>query len=796
MTDLQDKVKSFLGNNNMNKTIKLQKNQNHIYTWGFSKYAQTGISNCQYCIEPTYLNFPLNQEIIVVAAGENNTAFITKDNFTYIFGKNTFGQLGDDSKRQSYIPKLLNIKCEKISLGGEHVIALTRENCLYAWGLNIFGQLGLGHTENVSTPFLVDKFGVLAEQDSGIFLKEIPRSINNEQIIEISAGAQHSMILTSTNTLYSCGYAKNGALGYFNSGNELEPNESMIFTKISTRKTSKKYSKISCGVNHSGCLLGTSDILIWGKSEFFEFDGIKRFNLYNTINGPGSDALSVSETINNENNQSNSSYILTDLQIGENFLVLLSSNGELFSSGSNEFGQLGITSQKTRLFEKVKTPQKIKKISVGFNFAYALGFDGKVYAWGNNRYGQILDLEKDVCPIPKEIIPLRNISPSLIACGGYHVACLCNNDLNNEELIAKEKMFNYKQIPLNKSFDPYQYKKETEVLKNVTDMLQNQLSIEDEIVEKEKLLVQLQKKIEEKTRLKIERAKRKNEIKSNLNAAVNLEKLLDEEIQLKDLTFPENDYLGRGAFGEVKKAYWRKCLVAVKFLKKTLETQEDQIIPFVEEFNLLKNLRHPNILLYIGGCISGPEHFLVTEYCENGNLFEFLHGPRPNVLDIKHRLQMALEIAKGVNYLHSFNPPILHRDLKSLNILLNKNLEVKIADFGWARLRNPHMTRLRGTFQWMAPEVILKDSYTEKADVYSFGIILWEFWSIDPPYKDIVAKDVANNVKKDRNYRPKVPLDMPKEISELMQKCWDYDPAKRPTYLEIINYIENYLSNL
>ena len=72
----------------------------------------------------------------------------------------------------------------------------------------------------------------------------------------------------------------------------------------------------------------------------------------------------------------------------------------------------------------------------------------------------------------------------------------------------------------------------------------------------------------------------------------------------------------------------------------------------------------------------------------------------------------------------------------------------------------------------------------------TFGIILWEFWSIDPPYKDIVAKDVANNVKKDRNYRPKVPLDMPKEISDLMQKCWDYDPAKRPTYLEIINYID------
>ena len=132
MSDKQLKVKPLL--QNTNKPIKLKENTNHIYTWGFSKYAQTGIDNCQYSIEPTYLNFPLAQEIASIAAGENNTAFITKDNFTYIFGKNAFGELGDDSKRQSYIPKLLSIKCEMISLGGEHVIALTKENTLYCSG--------------------------------------------------------------------------------------------------------------------------------------------------------------------------------------------------------------------------------------------------------------------------------------------------------------------------------------------------------------------------------------------------------------------------------------------------------------------------------------------------------------------------------------------------------------------------------------------------------------------------------------------------------------------------------------
>ena len=93
----------------------------------------------------------------------------------------------------------------------------------------------------------------------------------------------------------------------------------------------------------------------------------------------------------------------------------------------------------------------------------------------------------------------------------------------------------------------------------------------------------------------------------------------------------------------------------------------------------------------------------------------------------------------------------MHRDLKPENILmiLSNNL-VKIADFGWARLKNIHMTRMRGTFQWMAPEVILKENYTEKADVYSFGIILSELWSREPPYKGIAAKDVANMVKKDK----------------------------------------------
>ena len=103
------------------------------------------------------------------------------------------------------------------------------------------------------------------------------------------------------------------------------------------------------------------------------------------------------------------------------------------------------------------------------------------------------------------------------------------------------------------------------------------------------------------------------------------------------------------------------------------------------------------------------------------------------------------------------------------------------------------MTKLRGTFQWMAPEVIAKDQYSEKADVFSFGIILWEFWSRDPPYKGVKAKEVAVKVKNYKDYRPKITKDTPEEMAELMKKCWDHDPSKRPSFAQILVVLDDYI---
>ena len=143
-----------------------------------------------------------------------------------------------------------------------------------------------------------------------------------------------------------------------------------------------------------------------------------------------------------------------------------------------------------------------------------------------------------------------------------------------------------------------------------------------------------------------------------------------------------------------------------------------------------------------------------------------------------------------MNYLHCFLPrPIIHRDLKSLNILIDDAFRAKIADFGWTRIKGDEMTDRIGTFQWMAPEVITGKIYSEKADVYSFGIILWEISAREPPYKNIMGTKVSVEVVKN-DLRPKIPKKTPEAMARLMKKFWDRNPLKRPSFKEIIMELE------
>ena len=775
----------------------------NIYSWGFSKYGQTGLDNCQYTDEPNTLLIPLIKNVTSISNGEFNSSFILEDNKSYIYGLNTFGQLGNGgnrnkSKKLSSIPLIISqIKFKKLSLGGGHILGLSKDNKLYSWGLNIFGQLGFGHYENVDQPTLVEKIAYFDSQkqefdSTNNIIKETIFQ-NNKNIIDIKAGSQHSLILFSDNSLYSCGFAKFGALGYYKNNNDIESNENNnIFTKIDLENSYnfkndvEKITKIAAGFAHSGCVINDKYIFIWGNNKDLKINGYKKFNISEMIN-----------KINIEKNNKEE-ILIKDFQIGKDFAVILTNTGIIFTEGDNSLGQLGkpnydINNEDNDIFGIVEISERIINISVGYEFVYAISENKRIYAWGCNKFGQIPGYNKNICYEPFYLEKISNLNPILISCGGYHISALCNSDSKLNETVKY-----FKNIPLNKCFNYDDFRKREIFYNRISETVEGQQQKLDEIDKQEKEYQKILKNIEKKEKIKKIKEKGKDNaiLEPEDYENIEIEKLLDEEIRLEELVFPENCLIGSGAFGEVKKAYWRKTLVSVKFLKENVENKEKHVIQFIEEYNLLKQLRHPNILLYIGGNISGNQQFLVTEYCENGNLFQFLHGKdAPDLEDIE-RLNLALEIAQGINYLHSFKPPILHRDLKSLNVLLDKNYVCKICDFGVARLRDEHMTKSRGTYQWMAPEVIANGTYTEKADVFSFGIILWEFWSKDPPYKGIKAKDVAIKVKLNDNYRPLIPDEVPEDIAELMRCCWDSDPDKRPTFLEIVKFLDETVKNM
>lgn len=150
---------------------------------------------------------------------------------------------------------------------------------------------------------------------------------------------------------------------------------------------------------------------------------------------------------------------------------------------------------------------------------------------------------------------------------------------------------------------------------------------------------------------------------------------------------------------------------------------------------IISDLKHPNIVLYMGICITADKFIMVTEYLENGSLFDQLHKKKKKFTEVE-KIEIAYEIVKGMVYLHNMKK-ILHRDLKSSNVLIGEDWNVvKLCDFGLSGQKTKHKKRKRvGTIQWMAPEVIRQeDKIDEKSDIYSFGVIMWELLTERIPY--------------------------------------------------------------
>ncbi|GAB2224453.1 hypothetical protein Droror1_Dr00005213 [Drosera rotundifolia] len=182
--------------------------------------------------------------------------------------------------------------------------------------------------------------------------------------------------------------------------------------------------------------------------------------------------------------------------------------------------------------------------------------------------------------------------------------------------------------------------------------------------------------------------------------------------------------VGSGTCGDLYKGTYNEQEVAIKILKAD-RVNKDVLKEFFQEVNILRKIRHKNIVQFIGSCTQPPNLCIVTEFMARGNVYDFLHKQR-GVFKLPSLLRAAIDVSQGMEYLHQNN--IVHRDLKSANLLMAEDGVIKIADFGIARVHSHTgvMTAETGTYRWMAPEVIEHKPYDHKADVFSFGIVLWE----------------------------------------------------------------------
>ncbi|KAL0916294.1 hypothetical protein M5K25_013792 [Dendrobium thyrsiflorum] len=266
---------------------------------------------------------------------------------------------------------------------------------------------------------------------------------------------------------------------------------------------------------------------------------------------------------------------------------------------------------------------------------------------------------------------------------------------------------------------------------------------------------------------------------------------LDYEILWEDLTIGEQ--IGQGSCGTVYHALWYGSDVAVKVFSKQ-EYSDEMIFSFRQEVSLMKKLRHPNILLFMGAILSPERLCIVTEFLPRGSLFRLLQR-NATKLDWRRRAHMALDIARGMNYLHHCNPPIIHRDLKSSNLLVDKNWTVKVGDFGLSRLK--HETYLttqtgKGTPQWMAPEVLRNEPSDEKSDVYSFGVILWELVTETVPWDNLNSMQVVGAVGF-MNRRLELPKELDSRWVSIIESCWHIDPHCRPSFQELLEKLKDLL---
>jgi serine/threonine protein kinase len=259
------------------------------------------------------------------------------------------------------------------------------------------------------------------------------------------------------------------------------------------------------------------------------------------------------------------------------------------------------------------------------------------------------------------------------------------------------------------------------------------------------------------------------------------------EIVFKQDSSGQRKMLGKGGFGAVYRGTWRYNDVAIKELFVNIDG--DVLSEFQNEAQVMARLRSDYLVRFYGYC-SSPKYCLVMEFLPGGSLYQLLHNDKP--LDWSLRLQIAKDISRGIAFLHSEG--ILHRDVKSLNVLLNEHMRAKLTDFGLSRIKTDSATSTKGsvgTVFWMSPELFYRNAkYTQKSDIYSLGVTFWEIASRKTPFADAQDPAVVPSWIM-QGERDEIPKDCPKKFATLITACWKGKPEDRPTAGQITDYLDS-----
>lgn len=257
--------------------------------------------------------------------------------------------------------------------------------------------------------------------------------------------------------------------------------------------------------------------------------------------------------------------------------------------------------------------------------------------------------------------------------------------------------------------------------------------------------------------------------------------------------------IGTGRVSTIYRAIWRQSEektigsgglnVKMLALKVAMVNPENGDTSHVEELrqeaDIASRLQHRHICDLIGVAFDSDCFCLAYDYCEGGSLHQLL-ADTSRYYDY---LPIAMDIANGMAYLHSRN--IIHRDLKPSNVLLTRDHRAKISDFGLSVTnRGQELTAETGTYRYMAPECIRHEQYSSNADVYSFGICLWQLITREVPFATMTPVQAAYAVAEGR--RPDIPSSTPRRLQEIIRACWDQDSYKRPSFTYIAMALADY----